>query len=136
MREASPGASRSDIVRQAAKLWKAGKTAKRPHGSNCVDIEFYHVRLGAPTIKVLGTKKFDVKVPDLFPTAIGVFGPLQLRTPRNAAVLKAEYGPRCLSARMCKVFSGGGRASWVQVPANVRRILWPSEGLERCQSLL
>ena len=136
VREASPGVARPDIVRQAARLWQAGKTAKRPHGCNCIDIEFYHVHPGAPTIKVLGTKKFDVKLPDLFPTAIGVFGPLQLRTPRNAAVLKAEYGPRCLSARMCKVLSGGGRASWVQVPANVRRVLWPSVCLERCQSLL
>ena len=136
VREASPGATRPDIVRQTAKLWKAGKTAKHPHGCNCVDIEFYHVRPGASTIKVLGTKKFDVKVPDLFPTAIGVFGPLQLRTPRNTAVLKAEYGPTCLSARMCKVLSGGGRASWVQVPANVRRVVWPCVCLARCQSLL
>ena len=56
--------------------------------------------------------------------------------PRYAAALKAEYGPRCLRSRMCKVLSGGGRVSWVQVPANVRRVLWPSVCLERCQSLL
>ena len=114
VREASPGATRPDIARQTAKSWKAGKTAKHPHGCNCVDIEFYHVRPGASTIQVLGTKKFDV----------------------NTAVLKAEYGPTCLSARMCKVLSGGGRASWVQVPANVRRVVWPCVCLARCQSLL
>ena len=65
-REASPGPSQPDIVGRTAKVRRAGETAKRPHGANCVDIEFYHVYEGTPTIKVLGTKKFDVKVPDLF----------------------------------------------------------------------
>ena len=135
VREKNAGLSRAELIKKTASLWQHGKRARKPHGSNCVDIEVYQVLPGKP-VNIMGSTSFKVELSDLFPTITEVFGPLQVVVPRTSATLEKEYGPDCLHIRKAKMVSGNNRKTWVEIPAGVRRVAWPCKPLQRCEGML
>ena len=71
----------------------------------------------------------------MFPTAVGVFGPLQFAIPNSPAMLVGEYGEQCLQQRMFKIKVN---RSFVgkEAPAHVRRAAWPTTTLEHAKEYL
>ena len=136
-REANPRDSRATLVQKTSRAWNAGKTARRPHGCNCIDMEVYKVMPGKP-LHVLGNNVSSIALPKLFPTAFGVFGPLRFRIPRTPSILQSEYGQDCLKTRRYKAFTAAGhvRRDMDLVPHDCRRALWPCVPIERCKNFL
>ena len=130
--ESNEGMSRGELRMQTSKLWRNGVEAKQPHGSNCIDIECYSVKPGSQAVTIRGTNHYQVPLSDLFPTAVGVLGPLQFRVPRTRAVLKLEYGHDVMSKRWVKKIGKGGVCQWEEAPSHVRRCSWPTVALSRC----
>ena len=131
-REANANVSRKEILIKTARLWKAGSRAKRPHGSNCVDIDMYKVYKERAVI-VAGTSPISCPLDKLFPTADGVFGPLRLPVPGADYVLRQEYGENCSTCRMVKTITKGGvpRAPTL-APPGARHSVWPNTPMVRC----
>jgi hypothetical protein len=136
VREANVGNGwgRPALMKATSTRWNDGELAGRPHGSNCVDVEFYHVAPRQEEVKIIGTKPFYVALKTLFPTAAGVFGPLSMPIPRCTDVLQQEYG---MTWRNCfaKIRNGLHGFSWVEVPmqTSTRRAVWPCVCLHRCE---
>ena len=84
--ERSQGLSRPMLLKKVASRWWQGARARKPHGANCVDIETYRVN-PKKQLKLLGSAPIHTKLDDIFPTSIGLFGPLQFAIPRTASML-------------------------------------------------
>ena len=122
------GKARPAILQKTAGRWRRGERAIDPLGANCVDIDVYW--LGRDKIPIMGSKPFSVSSSDVFPTALGVFGPLLLPTPRTSKVLLKEYGSDCLRKRRAKIITKGGHFSEMHDVADgelVRRSAWPQQ---------
>jgi len=137
-RERNTGKSRCELVKATSALFKAGKRARAPHGSNCIDIDVYRVKPGKD-LTLQGSTKFSVPLDDLFPTTVGVFGPLMVTRPRSAAPLLKEYGANCLKERYVKVIDSGGRAHCNKVLISrsdeIRHTAWPTLPLTRLDAI-
>ena len=94
-REKNQGLDRVTLNQRTASRWRRGLRAKQPHGSNCIDLEIYQVS-PKRDLKLLGSQTIQASCADIFPTAVGVFGPLQFAIPRTPRMLFAEYGEDCL----------------------------------------
>ena len=136
LREQNKGWSRGQLHTQASSLWRQGVRAKRPHGSNCIDIEVYHVRPGTP-LRLMGSKPIRTPLRDIFPTAVGVFGPLQFSTPRTASMLFAEYGSDCVRKHRVKVKDKQNRTrDAMEISPTFRRATWPTTPLRNALAYL
>lgn len=131
-REQKQSMSRAALSQLVASRWRHGARAQQPHGSNCIDIETYRIR---PKVKLLGSQPIHTRLAQIFPTAVGVFGPLQFAIPSSPAMLFHEYGEQCLQQRMFKMKSNRSFV-WKEVPANVRRAAWPTTTLEHAKEYL
>ena len=110
-------------------------TAKKPHDSNCIDVEFYHVH-PEEEMKIQGTQPFYLAPNKVFPTELGVFGPVSMPIPCTTDALQIEYGMTWRSC-LAKIRSaGGGTCTWVEVPVgiSVRRAVWPCVCLRNCEN--
>jgi len=138
-RERNTGETRVELVKKTSTLFKGGRRAQAPHGSNCIDIDVYRVREGKP-LTCHGSAKFALPLDDLFPTALGVFGPLKLPRPRSSAPLLQEYGANCMKERLVKVIDSGGRAHCDKVLISradeIRQTAWPTEPLRRLEGIM
>jgi len=123
------GEARPAILKKTACRWRRGERAIDPLGSNTVNIHVYWLGRGRK-IPIMGSKPFSVSCSDVFPTSLGVFGPLQLPIPRTSKVLLKEYGSDCLRKRRAKIITKGGHFSEMQDVADgelVRRSAWPQQ---------
>jgi hypothetical protein len=124
--------ARPQLVKEVARRWQQGEQSKHPHGQNCIDIEVYKMQRAKP-FTILGTTPFQLAAKDVFPTKIGVFGPLVFNVPQSTLVLEKEYGKKCISQRMAKVKNAkGGVLRWTEVPSDKRRSAWPACQLQHC----
>ena len=73
-------------------------------------------------VKLLGTKPIQASLDSIFPTAVGVFGPLQFSIPKTASVLLEEYGKQCLQQRLVKIRRQGSGFEWIKAPECMRRV--------------
>ena len=103
-REKKQSLSRAALSQLVASRWRHGARAQQPHGSNCIDIETYRIRPKVD-IKLLGSQPIHTRVAHIFPTAVGVFGPLQFAIPNPPAMLLAnmESSVCSLQQRMFKI---------------------------------
>ena len=131
-REQNQGLNRATLNQKAASRWRRGIRAKQPHGSNCVDIEIYQVSQNSD-LKLLGSQTIQASCADIFPTAVGVFGPLRFAIPRTPSMLFAEYGRDCLQQSRVKLLPG---KTFADVPSCVRRVAWPACSLSKAASYL
>ena len=88
-REKKPSLSRAVLSQLVASRWRHGARAQQPHGSNCIDIETYRIRPKVD-VKLLGSQPIHTRLAHIFPTAVGVFGPLQFAIPNSPAMLLAN----------------------------------------------
>ena len=129
IRETHRGWGRDKLLKETASRWRRGDRAKHPHGSNCIDIEVYQVRPNCP-VTIMGTKRFQLSLDTIFPTAVGVFGPLQFAKPKTDKMLYVEYGKDCLFRRKAALRDKGNRISkYVEVPSQFRTAAWPATAL-------
>ena len=133
-REKKQSLSRAALSQLVASRWRHGARAQQPHGSNCIDIETYRIRPKVD-VKLLGSQPIHTRLAQIFPTAVGVFGPLQFAIPNSPAMLFGEYGEQCLQQRMFKIKVNRSFV-WKEAPANVRRAAWPTTTLEHAKEYL
>jgi hypothetical protein len=134
----NPGKGRACLSRIASQGAKAGNLIKNPNGSNCIDVEVYTVRPGAPVL-IRGSETISVSTKDIFPIVEGCFGPLRIPLPRTPKILDAEYGGRWRQDRVCKVEVRREKThdkSFKVDGQKVRRCVWPSVALTGCEPLL
>ena len=98
-REKKQSLSRAALSQLVASRWRHGARAQQPHGSNCIDIETYRIRPKVD-VQLLGSQPIHTRLAHIFPTAVGVFGPLQFAIPNSPAMLFREYGEQCLQQRI------------------------------------
>ena len=135
-RENNPRLNRAELNKTTGSRWRQGVRAKQPHGSNCVDIEIYRVQPDTP-LKLFGSKPIPSLPSNIFPTAVGVFGPLQFAIPRTPSMLLAEYGKDCLQRRKVKLKTKAGHtAVWGTVVENTRHAAWPAIPLRHAKEYL
>ena len=133
-REKKQSLSRVALSQLVASRWRHGARAQQPHGSNCIDIETYRIRPKVD-VKLLGSQPIRTRLAHMFPTAVGVFGPLQFAIPNSPAMLVGEYGEQCLQQRMFKIKVNRSFV-WKEAPANVWRAAWPTTTLEHAKEYL
>ena len=129
-REQNRGLNRASLNQKAASRWRRGIRAKQPHGSNCIDIEIYEVSRDSD-LKLLGSQTIQASCADIFPTAVGVFGPLRFAIPRTPRMLFEEYGEDCLQQSRVKILPS---KKFADVPSCVRRVAWPACSLSNASS--
>ena len=130
----TPGLGRAQLTTITASRWRQGFRAKQPHGSNCIDIETYCVQPNS-ALNLLASKPCRMLLDQLFPTAVGVFGPLLFSIPRTPAMLFHEYGEDCMQQRQAKV-KKRSRTTWTTVPSYHRRAVWPTTSLRNANGYL
>ncbi len=137
-KERRAGDSRGKLMTRTSRLFKGGKRASHPHGSNCVDIDVFRVKPGK-ALPCQGGKNITVSFNEVFPTAVGVFGPMLLKRPRSTTPLLKEYGADCLAERWVKILDAGGKPSREQILVaagdNVRFTAWPTVPLRRLEGI-
>ena len=135
VRERNRGLDRVALCKKTGSLWRQGKRARQPHGSNCIDIEVYKIEPNC-MVKLLGTKPIQASLDSIFPTAVGVFGPLQFSIPKTASVLLEEYGKQCLQQRLVKIRRQGSGFEWIKAPECMRRVAFPACALHKAAGYL
>ena len=116
----------------------SGALPRKPHGSNCCDLEVFTISTRSPGFTITGgeaNRRIKVQHEDVFPLVQGLFGTLAVPLPRTAKLLYAEFGRNWNSKIMVKCISGSKR-SWIELPAGGRRRIWPSVPMLRCGPLL
>ena len=131
----------SKIMKATSKAFRneyhRGVRASHPHGSNCVNIDIYRVKPGKHVAFKAG-KTFTTSPGDLFPTAVGVFGPLMLPRPRSTKPLLEEYGAACLKKREVKIITAGGTSGKrirIDDADDIRFAAWPTQPLVNLGSI-
>ena len=100
-RAKSPGTlARPEIMQKAASRWRRGKTAGQPIGSNCIDIDVHWINPTSKKVTLVGRRSHHMNLKSLFPTAVGVFGPILLPVPGSNEILLPQYGKDCLAKRI------------------------------------
>ena len=126
------GKNRMHLLKSTARQWRQGARASEPLGSNCVDIDIYKVSPSTRPFTITDGKiSFSLKMDKVFPTAVGVFGPLMLPVPRSNAALVEMYGVNCLTTRKVKLQVGMGTKMKDLTDKTIRRSAWPSMPLSR-----
>ena len=87
-------------------------------------------------VKLLGTKPIQASLDSIFPTAVGVFGPLQFSIPKTASVLLEEYGKQCLQQRLVKIRRQGSGFEWIKAPECMRRVAFLACALHKAAGYL
>lgn len=136
LKEANEGLNRGELSKEASRRMREGAHPKQPHGCNCIDIETHRISPGRP-VKLMGSQCIETPLHDIFPTAVGVFGPLQFAIPKKPSMLLKEYGADCLVTRKATLKDKQHRkVSLMEVPPGFRRTTWPAVPLQNAKDYL